>query len=88
MLYDLAPGVKSLDAMHNDEYARAAAETYEKDQNGPLGSPGMLMGFVSYAELVGKDKMEETIQEIKKNSHAKTDFEKAQQQVSRPSLDI
>ena len=42
MLYNLADGVKSLDAMHNDEYAKAAADMYEKDQNGPLGSPGKI----------------------------------------------
>lgn len=54
---------------------------YEKDNNGPLASPGMLMGFVSYASLVGKEKLEETIQDIKKNSKAKTDFEKRQEQV-------
>lgn len=79
MLYDLADGVQSLDAMHGDEFAKAATQMYEKDQNGPLGSPGMLMGFVSYASLVGKDKVEETIKEIRKNSRAKTDFEKRQE---------
>src|ERR1700760_1057234 len=81
MLYDLADGVISLDAMHNPEYAKAAQETYEKDHNGPLGSPGMLMGFVSYASLVGPEKLEETIQEIRKNSRAKTEFAKKQEQV-------
>ena len=81
MLYDLADGVKSLDAMHGDAYAKAATQMYEKDQNGPLGSPGMLMGFVSYASLVGKEKLDETINEIREKSHAKTDFEKKQEQV-------
>ena len=38
-----------------------------------------MMGFVSYANLVGSEKLEETIQEIKENSHAKTKFEKAQE---------
>ena len=39
------------------------------------------MGFVSYASLVGKDKLEETINEIRTNSNAKTDFEKRQEDV-------
>ena len=81
MLYDLADGVKSLDAMHGAEYAKAATEMYEKDQNGPLGSPGMLMGFVSYASLVGPEKLQETIQDIRKNSRAETEFAKKQEQV-------
>ena len=37
------------------------------------------MGFVSYASLVSNDKLNETIQEIRKNSLAKTDFEKRQE---------
>lgn len=81
MLYDLAEGVKSLDAMHGDAYAKAATEMYEKDNNGPLGSPGMLMGFVSYASLVGKEKLDETIKEIRQNSRAQTEFEKKQEDV-------
>ena len=81
MLYDLAPGVISLDAMHGAEYAKAAQEQYEKDQNGPLGSPGMLMGFVSYASLVSQEQLDNTVQEIRKNSNAKTDFEKRQEDV-------
>ena len=81
MLYDLADGVKSMDSMHVDEVAKAAAEKYEKTHNGPLGSPGMLMGFVSYASLVSPEKLKETIDEIRKNSLAKTDFEKRQEDV-------
>jgi choline dehydrogenase-like flavoprotein len=81
MLYDLKDGVISLDAMHGAEYAKAAAEQYEKEQNGPLGNPGMLMGFVSYASLVSQEQLDATIQEIRKNSLAKTDFEKAQEEV-------
>ncbi|KAF2487264.1 aryl-alcohol dehydrogenase [Neohortaea acidophila] len=79
MLYDLKPGIESLDSMNNAEFAKAATEQYEKTQNGPLGSPGMLMGFVSYASLVGKEQLEKTIKEIRANSHAKTDFEKRQE---------
>ena len=81
MLYDLADGVKSMDMMHIDEHAKAAQEQYEKNHNGPLGSPGMLMGFVSYASLVSKEKLDETLQEIKKHSNAKTDWEKRTEEV-------
>ena len=81
MLYDLKDGIISLDAMHGADYAKEAADQYEKEQNGPLGNPGMLMGFVSYASLVSQEQLDATIQEIRKNSLAKTDFEKAQEDV-------
>jgi len=41
---------------------------------------GDVHGFC-YASLVGKEELEETISEIKKNSFAKTPFEKAQEQL-------
>ena len=44
---------------------------------------GMLMGFVSYASIVSPETLEQTIKDIRKNSHAKTDFEKAQEEVSK-----
>lgn len=79
MLYDLADGVQSMDAMHGDEYAKAQQKIYTEKHNGPLGSPGMLMGFVSYASLVDEDTLKQTIDEVKKNSHAETSFERAQE---------
>jgi hypothetical protein len=81
MLYDLKDGLKSLDAMHGVEYQQQMQAMYEKTNNGPLGSPGMLMGFVSYASLVDKETLDATIDEIRKNSLAKTDFEKRQEDV-------
>lgn len=81
MLYDLADGVQSMDSMHQEDFAKAATEKYEQQKTGLLGSPGMLMGFVSYASLVGKEKLDETIKEIRKNSRAETDFEKRQEDV-------
>ncbi|USW56502.1 Putative glucose-methanol-choline oxidoreductase, FAD/NAD(P)-binding domain superfamily [Septoria linicola] len=81
MVYDLKPGINSLDAMHGEEYSAAMQEMYRKTNNGPLGSPGMLMGFVSYASLVDKQTLDSTIAEIRKNSLAKTDWEKRQEDV-------
>lgn len=81
MLYDLAPGVLSMDALHGEEYQKAQQALYDKTNNGPLGSPGMLMGFVSYASLVDQKTLDDTISEIRKNSLAKTDFEKRQEDV-------
>lgn len=81
LLYDLKPGVPSLDDMHTVDFAKAQQEIYDKTQEGPLGSPGMMMGFCSYASLVGPEVVEETIKEIEKNSHAKTKFAKAQEKV-------
>ncbi len=70
-----------MDSMHNPEYAKKTQEQYDKDQTGLLGSPGMLMGFVSYASLVSKEQLQKTVEEIRQNSLAKTDFEKAQEDV-------
>ncbi|KAF2097109.1 alcohol oxidase [Rhizodiscina lignyota] len=81
MLFDLADGVKSLDELHNEEYAKVQQDLYDTTQTGPYGSPGMLMGFVSYASLVDKKELEETIADIRKNTLAKTPFEKAQEEV-------
>jgi choline dehydrogenase-like flavoprotein len=82
MLFDLADGVKSLDALHDEEYAKSQQEIYDKTQKGPYGNPGMLMGFVSYSSIVDEDELNETIALIKKDSLAKTKFEKAQEDVS------
>jgi choline dehydrogenase-like flavoprotein len=82
MLFDCKDGVLSLDALHSEEYAQAQQEIYEKTHAGPYGSPGMLMGFVSYASLVGESDVKETIKAIEANSLAKTKFEKAQEKVS------
>lgn len=41
MLYDLADGVVSMDALHGVDYAKAQQEIYEKTNKGPYGSPGM-----------------------------------------------
>ena len=82
MLYDLKDGVLSMDALHGEDYAKAQQELYEKEGKGIYGSPGMLMGFVSYASIVDKEELESTVKEIKSNSLAKTDFEKKQEQAS------
>ncbi|GAB7350976.1 hypothetical protein MBLNU459_g1473t1 [Dothideomycetes sp. NU459] len=81
VLYDLAPGVTSMDALHGAEYAKAQQEVYEKTNKGPYGSPGMLMGFVSYASLVSESQLDTTLAEIRDKSLARTDFEKRQQEV-------
>jgi choline dehydrogenase-like flavoprotein len=81
MLFDCKHGVLSLDALHSEEYAQAQQEIYDKTHDGPYGSPGMLMGFVSYASLAGESGVTETIKAIQANSLAKTKFEKAQEKV-------
>jgi choline dehydrogenase-like flavoprotein len=70
MVFECAPDVISLDALHGDEYGQKQQMIYEKEHTGPFGSPGMLMGFVSYASLVSEQELQDTIAEIKKNSLA------------------
>lgn len=81
VVYDLAPGLTSLDSLQGEEYLKAQQQAYEKTNNGPLASPGMLMGFVSYASLVDQATLEDTIKDIRENSLAVTDFEKRQEDV-------
>lgn len=81
MIFECAPNIISLDALQADEYRKAQQDIYEKEKIGPYGSPGMCMGFVSYASLVSKEELNATIAEIKKNSLAKTPFEKTQEQL-------
>jgi choline dehydrogenase-like flavoprotein len=80
MLYDLKDGLKSLDSLHNSEYQKAMEKVYQETGEGPYGSPGMLMGFVSYASLVSKEVLDDTIAAIRKDSLAETDFEKRQEE--------
>lgn len=81
MLFDLKPGVDSMDALHGEDFRKAMQQQYDKTKDGPYGSPGMLMGFVSYASLVSKDELKKTLDDVRKNSLAKTDFEKRQEDV-------
>jgi choline dehydrogenase-like flavoprotein len=79
MLYDLRDGLTSLDSLHGVEYAKAQEKIYKETNNGPYGSPGMLMGFVSYASLVDQETLEQTLKEVQQHSIAETEFEKAQE---------
>jgi choline dehydrogenase-like flavoprotein len=81
MIFECAPGVLSLDALHGDEYGQKQQMIYEKEKTGPFGSPGMLMGFISYASLVSEEELNATIAAIKKNSLATTPFQKDQEQL-------
>lgn len=81
VMYNLKQGIQSLDSLAGAEYNQAQEEIYKKTGTGPYGSPGMLMGFVSYASLVSKEQLDATIDEVRKNSLAETDFEKRQEDV-------
>lgn len=91
ILYDLKDGIQSLDSLHNPEYQRIQRDLYQRTGTGPYSSPGMVMGFVSYASLVNKEELDKTIAEIRKESLAKTQFEKDQEdtivrQLSNPNF--
>lgn len=83
ILFDLKPGIESMDALHDEVFLTSQQEVYEKTLGGLFSSPGMAMGFVSYAQTVTTEELEATIKEIKEKSLAKTEFERAQEQVSR-----
>lgn len=87
LLYYLKPDVTSLDALHGEEFMKMQQDVYEKTQKGPFASPGMMMGFVSYASLVSPEELEATVDEIKQKSMAKTAFAKAQEKVRTKDKD-
>ena len=82
LLFDLKPGIDSMDALHGEEFMKAQQDVYENTRKGPYGSPGMMMGFVSYASVATPEQVKATIAEISKKSLAKTEFEKKQEKVS------
>lgn len=81
MVYECSSEHISLDHLSNDEYGAAQRALYEKDKTGPYGSPGMCMGFVSYASLVSPSELHATLALVRANSQARTAFEKAQEEV-------
>jgi choline dehydrogenase-like flavoprotein len=81
LLYDLKPGIDSMDALRNEDFLKAQQDAYETSKTGVYASPGMMMGFVSYANVATPEEIKETVAAVKKNSLAKTDFEKAQEKV-------
>jgi choline dehydrogenase-like flavoprotein len=81
MLFNLQDGIQSMDALHGADYAKTQQEIYESTQSGPYGSPGMLMGFISYASISSSQQIESTISSIRANSLARTPFEKAQEEL-------
>lgn len=81
LLYNLKPGINSMDALHGEEFLKAQQDVYEKEQKGMYANPGMMMGFVSYASVATPEEIKSTLAEIKEISLAKTEFEKAQEKV-------
>jgi choline dehydrogenase-like flavoprotein len=81
LLYDLKPGVDSMDALRTVKFEKAQKDTYEKERKGVYASPGMMMGFVSYASVASPGEIQSTLVAIQKNSLAKTKFEKAQEKI-------
>lgn len=91
MIFECAKDHISLDHLSDDEYGQLQRDIYEKTKLGPYGSPGMCMGFVSYAALVTPEELESTINLIRSTSTATTIFERAQediliQQLRNPSF--
>lgn len=87
MMWDLKEGIDGFDSLHGEEFAKIHQEIYDKSGTGMYSSPGMLMGFVSYASLVSKEELEQTIKEVREHSMAVTDFEKAQEEVGKKLSD-
>lgn len=81
-MWDLKDGIEGFDSLHGAEFAKVHQEIYDKTGGGMYSSPGMLMGFVSYASIVSPETLEQTVKDIRANSLAQTDFERAQEDVS------
>lgn len=81
LLYDLKSGVDSMDALRLEEFQKAQQDAYDNEQKGVYANPGMMMGFVSYASVASPEEVKSTIAAVRKNSLAKTEFEKAQEDI-------
>jgi choline dehydrogenase-like flavoprotein len=81
LLYDLKPGIESMDALRTEAFQKAQQEAYDKEQRGVYASPGMMMGFVSYASVATPEEIKSTVAAIQKNSLAKTKFEKSHEKI-------
>jgi choline dehydrogenase-like flavoprotein len=81
ILYDLKPGVESMDALRLEDFQKTQQDAYDNEQKGVYASPGMMMGFVSYASIASPEEVKSTIAAIRKSSLAKTEFERAQEDI-------
>lgn len=81
LLYDLKPGIESMDALRTEAFQKAQQDSYDKEQKGVYASPGMMMGFVSYSSVASPEEVKSTVAAIQKSSLAKTKFERAQEKI-------
>ena len=68
--YTLAPGVASLDDLHNPRLAAKAVAEYTADQSGPLSTGQSSMGFVAYGAIAPKDEVEATAKKVESQNAA------------------
>ena len=81
VIYECWSDVVYLDALHQEYYGGQQQNIYDTEHTGPWGSPGMCMGFVSYASIVSDKELKATIDKIRGSSLAQTPFEKAQEDI-------
>jgi choline dehydrogenase-like flavoprotein len=76
-IYQLAPGVTSLDAMHDPKVMEDAQKTLMEKQGGPLTGISSCQGFFPYKVVVSDEELKETIQSLK-DTKFRTPYEKQQ----------
>lgn len=81
LLFDLKDGVTSLDALHDSKVAEAQHDLYLRTGTGPYGSPGMLMGFLSYSSVARSEDLAATLESVHATSLASTPFERDQEKM-------
>lgn len=80
LLFDMKDGVTSLD-LQDSAVAEAQKQIYMKTGTGPYGSPGMLMGFMSYASLSTPGEVVATRTKAQEESQATTPFGRRQEKL-------
>jgi choline dehydrogenase-like flavoprotein len=90
LLFDLRDDVATSPGALQDS-AEAHKQTYMESGTGPYGSPGMLMGFVSYSSVGTPAEVAATVVQARDESQAATPFERKREQLvldqlSRPEF--
>lgn len=76
-VYQLAPGIMSLDALQDPKVMEDAQKTLTEKQGGPLTGISSCQGFFPYKVIASDEELKETIQSLK-DTKFRTPYEKQQ----------
>ncbi len=80
-VYELSPGVASLDSIHNPQVLQDAQKLWMKTQGGPLTAILSTQGFFPYSLFSSDKELKETIQSIQDTRNQTPFFQKQAKQI-------